>query len=125
MKDESETPPSPPKRLGLAWKLVIAAWVGAAVVVGSKFGWQKLVSRAKGVKPEYGIAGNTVFYSAIGAMTAEGMLYQQQSEKERNGLAIENFQLRRKLDQMTAEKSFAQQVADEKLQKNIQPPVRS
>ena len=124
MKTKKETLAQSPKRLGLVWQLMIGALVGAGAVVGLKVGWQRLVGWAKGVKSENVTRDNLPLYGAIGALMSVGMNYELVSNKDKDDLIADNVHLHRKVDQLTAARSFTQQVSDEKPHAGIQPNVR-
>lgn len=128
MKEDKEAPASPTKRLGLMWQLMIAAVAGAAVVAGAKMGFRKLAGWAREGKPEpkglYETFGDAPLYGALAA-AVQADSYERTANKDKENLYTDNRRLQRKIDQLTDETSFSQQITDEKNHKTALPVVRS
>ena len=111
--EQNKTQPIPPKRTSLFTTMIVGALGGAAMVIGVKLGWQKAVSWAKGIKPEYAI-GDIPLYGALGGIIGAANSHEIIAQKDRETLVKSNLELQHNIELLQLEKKYTEKLAAEK-----------
>jgi hypothetical protein len=116
MKEATETPQSSPKRLSVYWKMLIGGVGGAFAMMGLDFAVKAIFKIKTPMETYLPLIG-------IGIGASQAAEYHERGlEKERTQLEGKNIRLQHQIDELKAEKSFAQGVA-EKLENASQAPT--
>ena len=105
--------------------LAVGGALGVILVVGFKAGWARIKAWAHGVKPDYSrIAGDPeIAGGIIGGMASRATARERMRDDDEASLIQHSRHLQQRVDQLTEEKSFAQQLTEQKTFEQT-PPFR-